>query len=44
MLLDHLKHGETIDDFLAGAPSATRVQAELFLDLAAENLVEWAFS
>jgi uncharacterized protein (DUF433 family) len=44
MLLDHLKHGETIDDFLEGAPSVTREQAELFLDLAAEHLVECASS
>ena len=40
MLLDHLKHGETIDDFLDAAPSVTREQAELFLDLAAGHLVE----
>lgn len=40
LLLDHLKHGETIDDFLEGAPSVTREQAELFLDLAAESLFE----
>ena len=26
MLLDHLKHGDTIDDFLEGAPSVTREQ------------------
>ena len=44
MLLDHLKHGETIEDFLEGAPSVTREQAELFLDLAAEYLVECASS
>lgn len=44
MLLDHLKHGETLDDFLDGAPSVTREQAELFLDLAAEHLVECASS
>ena len=44
LLLDHLKHGETIDDFLEGAPSVTREQAELFLDLAAEYLVECASS
>ena len=43
-LLDHLKQGETIDDFLEGAPSVTREQAELFLDLAAESLVECASS
>jgi uncharacterized protein (DUF433 family) len=40
MLLDHLKHGETIEDFLEGAPSVSRQQAELFLELAAERLVE----
>jgi uncharacterized protein (DUF433 family) len=33
MLLDHLKHGETIEDFLEGPPSVTREQAELFLEL-----------
>ncbi len=40
MLLDHLKHGDTIDDFLEGAPSVSREQAELFLELASEQLVE----
>ena len=40
MLLDHLKHGDTIDDFLEGAPSVTREQAELFLELAGEQLIE----
>jgi len=40
MLLDHLKHGDTIDDFLEGAPSVTREQAELFLELASEQLIE----
>ena len=39
-LLDHLKQGETITDFLEGAPSMTRSQAEHFLELAAEQLVE----
>jgi uncharacterized protein (DUF433 family) len=33
MLLYHLKHGETIEDFLEGPPSVTREQAELFLEL-----------
>jgi uncharacterized protein (DUF433 family) len=32
-LLDHLKQGETIADFLEGAPSVTRTQAEWFLEL-----------
>ncbi len=40
MLLDHLKHGDTIDDFLEGAPTVTRKQAELFLDYATEQLIE----
>jgi uncharacterized protein (DUF433 family) len=40
MLIDHLKHGDTIDDFLEGAPSVSREQAELFLELASEQLVE----
>ncbi len=40
MLLDHLKHGDTIDDFLEGAPSVSREQAEMFLELAGERLVE----
>jgi uncharacterized protein (DUF433 family) len=40
MLLDHLKHGDSIDDFLEGAPSVSREQAELFLELASEQLVE----
>jgi uncharacterized protein (DUF433 family) len=40
MLLDHLKQGETIEDFLEGAPSVIREQAELFLDLASRQLIE----
>jgi uncharacterized protein (DUF433 family) len=40
MLLDHLMHGETIEDFLEAAPSVTREQAELFLDLASQQLIE----
>lgn len=40
MLLDHLKHGETIEDFLEGATTVTRKQAELFLELASEQLIE----
>jgi hypothetical protein len=40
MLLDHLKHGDTIDDFLEGAPSVSREQAELFLELAGAQLIE----
>jgi len=40
ILLDHLMHGDTIDDFLEGAPSVSREQAELFLELAGEQLIE----
>jgi hypothetical protein len=40
MLVDHLKHGGTIDDFLESASSVIREQAELFLELASEQLVE----
>jgi len=40
MLLDHLKRGETIEDFLEGAPTVSREQAELFLELASEQLIE----
>ena len=40
MLLDHLKHGETIEDFLEGAPTVTREQAEMFPKLASEQLIE----
>ena len=40
MLLDHLKHGKTIEDFLDGESSVTRKQAELFLELASQQLIE----
>jgi uncharacterized protein (DUF433 family) len=40
MLLDHLKHGDTIEDFLDGAPTVRREQAEIFLELASERLIE----
>lgn len=40
MLLDHLKHGDTIDDFLEEAPPVSREQTEMFLELATERLVE----
>lgn len=33
-LLDHLKDGATVDDFLEGYPVVTRWQAEALLDLA----------
>lgn len=34
-LVDYLKGGETLDDFLEGFPSVTREQAEAFLNGAA---------
>ncbi len=40
MLLDHLKHGSTIDEFLQDCPTVSRKQAELFLELAGERLLE----
>ena len=33
-LIDHLKGGESLDDFLDGFPSVSREQAEAFLQLA----------
>ena len=40
ILLDHLTHGDTLEDFLEGAPTVSREQAELFLELAGEHLIE----
>ena len=37
---DGVKHGDTIEDFLDGAPTVTREQAEQFLELASERLIE----
>jgi uncharacterized protein (DUF433 family) len=37
-LLDHLKAGDTLDDFLAGFPSVSRRQAEAFLEYAFQIL------
>ena len=44
LLLDQLRHGGTIDEFLEGCPTVTRDQAELFLELAGERLLECVFS
>lgn len=33
-LIDHLKGGQTIDDFLEGFPTVQRAQVEAFLDMA----------
>ena len=40
MLLDHLKYGGSIDEFLQGCTTVSRRQAELFLELAGERLME----
>jgi uncharacterized protein (DUF433 family) len=39
-LLDYLKGGESIDDFLEGFPSVTREQVIAFLEHAKDSLVE----
>ena len=36
-LLDHLKAGDTLEDFLAGFPSVSRQQAEAFLEYAFQS-------
>lgn len=38
-LIQHLKHGKRLEEFLDDFPSVRREQAEAFLDLAAETLV-----
>lgn len=40
MLMDYLKHGSTINQFLEDCSTVTREQAELFLGLAGERLLE----
>ena len=37
-LLDYLKAGETIDDFLAGFPTVSRAQVIAFLEEAEEQI------
>jgi uncharacterized protein (DUF433 family) len=39
-LLDYLEAGESIDDFLAGFPSVSRVQIIEFLEAAKDSLLE----
>jgi len=41
-LLDYLEAGESIDDFLEGFPSVTRVQVVSFLEQAKDRLVKAA--
>ncbi len=40
MLLDYLKRGANINEFLEDCPTVSREQAELFLELAGERLLE----
>ena len=37
-LIDYLKGGQTIDEFLAGFPTVSRRQVEAFLDLATDGV------
>jgi len=39
-LLDYLKAGETIDDFLDGFPTVTRQQVIAFLEEAEEQIIK----
>ncbi|HJU53521.1 MAG TPA: DUF433 domain-containing protein [Pyrinomonadaceae bacterium] len=39
-LLDYLKAGESIDDFLEGFPTVTRAQVIAFLEEAEEQIVK----
>ena len=43
-LVDHLKGGSTLSDFLEGFPSVTREQAVAFLELGKNELVRCASS
>ena len=44
MLLDHLKHGDTIEDFLEGAPTVTRKPSGTLPGNSREHLIECASS
>ena len=44
LLVDDLKTGFTIDDFLAGCPTVTREQVERYLELAQDLVAECAVS
>jgi uncharacterized protein (DUF433 family) len=44
LLLDDLRTGFTIDDFLAGCPTVTREQVERYLELAQDLVTECAVS
>ena len=38
-LIDHLKAGESLDDFLEGFPSVSRQQAITFLEIALNRMI-----
>ena len=44
MLIDHLKAGFSLDEFLETVPSLDRSQAQVFLELAGEQMQECASS
>lgn len=39
-LIDHLKAGDSLDEFLDNFPSVSKAQARAFLDLAEEAFIE----
>lgn len=39
-LIDYLKDGRTLEDFLDGFPSVSRAQAEAFLQMATESVAD----
>jgi uncharacterized protein (DUF433 family) len=39
-LVDYLKGGERLEDFLDGFPSVSRAQAEVFLEIALESALK----
>ena len=41
-LIDHLKAGDSLDDFLDSFPTVTRLQAQSFLDLALQTALNEA--
>ena len=41
-LIDYLKGGESLSDFLDGFPSVSRVQAEAFLQIALDSVLAGA--
>ena len=40
-LIDYLQGGDSLEDFLDGFPSVSRVQAQAFLQLALESALRW---